>query len=210
METGPGATLLIRGGPNSGVTVQLSAHPVILGRRSDNDVVIDETTVSRRHSLIMESPDGFVLRDFNTTNGTFVNRIKIGQTEYPLRHGDQISLGGSEVTLVFRMEGPSTQPVDTDAIREGTPEPGQAKVLSAADATLNPVDAALLSLLASRKGTVVSRSEILETLWPGGVQSPESSMELDESAVRLRTQLTQDPGNDAKLVTVGSFGYVLI
>jgi len=94
MADGSGATLLIRGGANSGVTIQLAGHAVTIGRRSDNDVVIDETTISRRHSLIMEAPDGFILRDLNTTNGTFVNRIKIGQTDYPLRHGDQISLGG--------------------------------------------------------------------------------------------------------------------
>ena len=210
MEAGSGATLLIRGGPNSGVTIQLSGHAVTIGRRSDNDVVIDETTVSRRHSLVMEAADGFVLRDLNTTNGTFVNRIKIGQTEYPLRHGDQISLGGSEVTLVFRLEGPRTRPVDTDRLRERAPAPGQAKVLGADDATLNPVDAALLSLLASQKGTVISRSEILEALWPDAGEVPERSRELDEAAARLRSQLTQDPGNDAKLVTVGAFGYVLI
>ena len=210
METGSGATLLIRGGPNSGVTVKLSGHAVTISRRSDNDVVIDETTVSRRHSLIMEAADGFSLRDLNTTNGTFVNRVKIGQSEYPLRHGDQIGVGGSEVTLVFRLEGPRTRPVDTDSIRERTPPPDEAKVLGADEATLNPVDVALLSLLASQKSTVVGRSEIFEALWPNAGQGPERSRELDEAAARLRSQLAQDPGNDAKLVTVGTFGYMLI
>ena len=210
MGTGSGATLLIRGGPNSGVTIHLSGHPVTMGRRSDNDVVIDETTVSRRHSLIMESPDGFTVRDLNTTNGTFVNRSKIGQVEYPLRHGDQINLGGSEVTLVFRMEGPRTRPVDRDATHESTPRSGQAKAQPAPDASLNPIDAALLSLLASRKGTVVSRSEILEMLWPDDGQDPDRSRELHEAAARLRSHLAQDPDNDAKLVSVGALGYVLI
>ncbi len=210
MEAGSGATLLIRGGPNSGVTVRLSGHAVTVGRRSDNDVVIDETTVSRRHSLIMESADGFIVRDLNTTNGTFVNRNKIGQAEYPLGHGDQISLGGSEVTLVFRFEGPRTSPVDTDGIRDRTPAPGQARVMDAADATLNSVDASLLSLLAARKGTVISRSEMIEALWPGSAQEPGRSGELDAAAARLRAHLAQDPGNDAKLVAVGAFGYVLI
>jgi hypothetical protein len=210
MEAGSGATLLIRGGPNSGVTIRLSGHAVTIGRRSDNDVVIDETTVSRRHSLIMEAPDGFILRDLNTTNGTFVNRIKIGQAEHPLRHADQISLGGSGVTLVFRLEGPRTRPVDTDGIPQRTPAPGEAKVLGGDDATMNPVDVKLLSLLAAQKGTVVSRSEILEALWPDAGQVPDRSHELDEAASRLRSQLAQDPDNETKLVTVGAFGYVLI
>ncbi len=41
------------------------------------------------------------MRDLNTTNGTFIERNRIGQNERLLEHGDQIKLGGSEVTLVF-------------------------------------------------------------------------------------------------------------
>jgi len=42
---------------------------------------VDETTVSRRFSFILDTPRGFVLRDLNTTNGTFINRNRIGQNE---------------------------------------------------------------------------------------------------------------------------------
>ena len=86
-----------------------------MGRRSDNDIVVDETTVSRRHSLIMETPDGYVVRDLNTTNGTFVNQNWLDQSERILHHGDQIRLGGSEVTIMFRQEGPRTMTMTTAA-----------------------------------------------------------------------------------------------
>jgi len=88
--------------------------------------------------------------------------------------------------------------------------PGQANVLGGEEATLNPVDIAFLSLLAAQRGTVMSRSELLKALWPDAVQDPGSSRELDEAAARPRSQLTQDPANETKLVTVGAFGYVLI
>ena len=119
---------MVRGGPNSGMTIPLTASPVTLGRRSDNDVVVDETTVSRRHALIMESPDGYVVRDLSTTNGTYVNLDKIGHGERLLNNGDRIRLAGSKVTFIFRSEGsgtirmtrnsPPTGMVDMSELRE--------------------------------------------------------------------------------------------
>ena len=48
------AHLLIQGGSNHGMTVPLSEVPLILGRGPDNDLDIDQDTVSRRHALILE------------------------------------------------------------------------------------------------------------------------------------------------------------
>jgi pSer/pThr/pTyr-binding forkhead associated (FHA) protein len=86
----------------------LAGPPITLDRRADNDIFVDETTVSRRHALIMETPAGFVLRDLNSTNGTFLNRDKVDTTERVLKHGDRIQLAGSETVFVFRQEGPAT------------------------------------------------------------------------------------------------------
>ena len=112
VEVGAAATLLVRGSPNNGVIIKLTGRPITLDRRQDNDVLIDETTVSRRHSFILDTPGGFVLRDLNTTNGTFINRNRIGQNERLLEHGDQIKLGESEVTLVFQQDAPGTVVVE--------------------------------------------------------------------------------------------------
>lgn len=78
---------MVQGGSNSGIIIPLSGRPITMGRRSDNDVVVDETTVSRRHALILEGPDGFLLRDLSTTNGTYVNRDRIGHGEHRLHQG---------------------------------------------------------------------------------------------------------------------------
>ena len=59
VEVGAAATLLVSGGPNNSVIIKLTGRPITLGRRQDNDVVIDETTVSRQHSLILDTPGGF-------------------------------------------------------------------------------------------------------------------------------------------------------
>ena len=62
--------------------------------------------------LSCDTPGGFVLRDLNTTNGTFIKRNRIGQNERLLEHGYQIKLGRSEVTLVFQQDAPGTVVVE--------------------------------------------------------------------------------------------------
>jgi hypothetical protein len=116
------ATLLIQGGPNSGTTLPLFHRPVTLGRQPDNDLVVDDTSVSRRHALIMETPQGFAVRDLNTMNGTFINRGKIGEGENLLEHGDRIRLAASDVTFIFRHEG---SPTITMGQPSPTPSPGK-------------------------------------------------------------------------------------
>lgn len=52
--------------------------PVTIGRREDNDVVIDNMAVSGHHAIIEEEdPNHYVLADLESLNGTFVNEKKI-------------------------------------------------------------------------------------------------------------------------------------
>lgn len=76
----------------------------MLGRGAYNDVVVDHNTVSRRHTLIVETPAGFILRDLNTEDGTFVNGEKVTALSHLLAHGDRIRLASSEESFVFRLE----------------------------------------------------------------------------------------------------------
>ena len=134
------ASLMIQGGTDSGVIIPLSGRPITMGRRSDNDVVVDETTVSRRHALILEGPDGFFLRDLSTTNGTYVNRNRVGHEELRLNHGDRIRLAGSEVVFVFRQEGPSTVRMSTETATIGM---FRAAAASDVESVQSPDDSAL-------------------------------------------------------------------
>ena len=162
---------MVQGGPNGGMTIPLSGEPITLGRRSDNDVVVDEKSVSRKHALILGTPGGFVLRDLNSTNGTYVEGGRIGQGEYTLRHGDRIRLGGSGVTFVFRREGSATivlstePPIGGDVGQAG---PGATGHVMPAKSEPQPADrdSDLLRLLESKMGAVVSRDEIAREVWP--------------------------------------------
>lgn len=64
---------------------------VTLGRLSDNDIPVPDSTVSRYHAEIVKIGDGYVLRDLDSKNGTFVNSERI--LESFLKDGDEIWLG---------------------------------------------------------------------------------------------------------------------
>jgi hypothetical protein len=95
------ANLVVVGGPNDGVVFPIPNDGLTLGRLSDNDVVIDDSWVSRRHAEIISSHDSYVLRDLGSSNGTFLTDRLIDASDYGLRDGDHIRLGQSEVQLVF-------------------------------------------------------------------------------------------------------------
>ena len=211
VEVDAHASLLVRGGPNNGVVIDLTDRPITLGRRQDNDVVVDETTVSRRHSMILDTPGGFVLRDLNTTNGTYINRTRIGQNEHVLHHGDQIKLGASNVTLVFQQDAPRTVMVES----ANTPPQGiyiseETPSSEVADGELQEAESALMTALATRKGVVVSREELVDEIWPDGTGNLDDATTLDVVVARLRAKLEMDPENKVSLVTVGGFGFVLL
>jgi len=69
--------------------------PQLIGRTTDSDLVVNDTNVSRRHVELRHAPEGFVLRDLKSTNGTKVNGARV--TERLLADGDEISVGNTSM-----------------------------------------------------------------------------------------------------------------
>lgn len=74
-------------------------NTVTIGREPSCDVVINHRTVSKTHaSISVNSKNNYVLKDLNSTNGTYVNGLKIiGQSEIDLK--DKIFIGRHEISL---------------------------------------------------------------------------------------------------------------
>jgi pSer/pThr/pTyr-binding forkhead associated (FHA) protein len=70
-----------------------------IGRREDNDVMIDDPAVSGHHAKIDSLGDRFVLIDLKSKNGTFVNEQLIDS--HWLKDGDIINIGGHTLILEF-------------------------------------------------------------------------------------------------------------
>lgn len=73
----------------------LEGQLVKVGRATDNDLLIDDRRVSRRHAELVQANGQWVIRDLGSTNGTAVNGRLV--RESGLHDGDRISLGGFEV-----------------------------------------------------------------------------------------------------------------
>jgi hypothetical protein len=73
----------------TGKTVALSRRATRIGRDPDNDVVIAERQVSGHHAEIECRQGRFYLRDLQSTNGTWINEIRV-RVETPLETGDVI------------------------------------------------------------------------------------------------------------------------
>mgnify|MGYP001316399633 FL=1 len=73
-----------------------------LGRRKENDLVIDDLRVSRNHAQLRFSNGRYLLFDLNSTGGTFVNQLRVSQ--HTLIPGDVISLAG--YSLIFGQDKP--------------------------------------------------------------------------------------------------------
>ena len=82
---------------------------LVVGRSTDNGLVIKDTAASRRHLEILNSDDGYVCRDLDSRNGTLVNGAQTKVCE--LNDGDQILIG--ETVLRFEV-GAGKAPASTD------------------------------------------------------------------------------------------------
>jgi hypothetical protein len=100
------ARLLVSSGGQLVAEIALNQPRMVLGRDQSCDISLNSSFVSRYQSLFMETDDGWVLIDLNSTNGCFVNGRKI--VEHRLRDGDLISVGHHQI----RFAGTSAEPMD--------------------------------------------------------------------------------------------------
>jgi pSer/pThr/pTyr-binding forkhead associated (FHA) protein len=88
------AGVRVRGDRDEPVDVTLLRTPggrLRIGRQPDNDMVLDDPLISRRHAELRQTPQGWQLVDLNSSNGTFVNGRPVSSAT--LVPGDVIGLG---------------------------------------------------------------------------------------------------------------------
>ena len=76
-------------------------HEYTIGRDPGNHIHLDTENVSRFHAVLRVSYDGCILEDKSSTNGTFVNGIRVGKTGLlTLSIGDRVRFGDQDFILV--------------------------------------------------------------------------------------------------------------
>ena len=88
--------LLILKGAGIGARYLLDAAQTKLGRDMNNEIVLDDITVSRSHALITKS-NGYRLKDLGSLNGSYVNAVAVKDSV--INPGDEVQIGKYHLTL---------------------------------------------------------------------------------------------------------------
>jgi adenylate cyclase len=130
--------------PEGQQVAELQAHNT-LGRLPSNTIQLLDRIVSKEHCVIELRGDCFVLRDFGSLNGTFVNNERV-MGERMLRHGDEISLGSTRARFDEGKHPPVEPPIPIvpfapmQSTAWGNNESGTSQVNSGTPTTLNSLE----------------------------------------------------------------------
>jgi transcriptional regulator with GAF, ATPase, and Fis domain len=75
--------LTVVSGPDTGLARDFEAHAICVGARRGADLVLTDGKVSRTHFEIRLDPQGYRLRDLESTNGTFVSGLRVTDVYVP-------------------------------------------------------------------------------------------------------------------------------
>jgi len=92
--------LVVVSGRHRGHRIPLQLDVLRIGRDRACEIALDDEAASRVHSEIVRRGTQYVLRDLQSTNGTYLNDAKV--TESPLQNGDRIGVG--DTVLLLQME----------------------------------------------------------------------------------------------------------
>lgn len=80
------------------LTLPRGERTFVIGRAPDCDLRLADSTVSWRHAALRPGPDGWMLADLSSTNGTHVNGWAAG-TGFTVRPGDRVRFGTAEFLI---------------------------------------------------------------------------------------------------------------
>jgi len=106
-----GLRLIAEGGPYDGREFNLPPGGLKVGRATDNDLVLDDPSLSRHHAQVNRPGGKLEVEDLGSSNGTFVNGRRVGKS--PIGPGDVVRFGD----LTFRLEG--GEPGSTRSVEPG-------------------------------------------------------------------------------------------
>lgn len=87
----------------------------IIGRRNTKEVAfaINDGSISSKHARLVRTPEGFVIEDLGSRNGTFVNGEKVGEKRV-LNDGDLIRLGKVIMTFNVAKQNKTSDPTQPE------------------------------------------------------------------------------------------------
>jgi DNA-binding winged helix-turn-helix (wHTH) protein len=183
--------LVAQEGPLKGQRWQLS-QTLVLGRESSCDVVVADRQISRYHARLTPTPEGVILEDLGSKNGTHHNGTLL-TAPVVLQDGDLVSIAMAQQFLFLisdatmpLLDGPLPQHarlmMDQKSRRVWVNQQQLVPPLSAQQFKL-------LWLLYENEGQVVSRPDLVAKVWGDEQSAGVSDQALDALIRRLRDRL---------------------
>ena len=183
-------------------------HTLMVGREATCDVVISDRQVSRLHARFTPSPEGVILEDLGSKNGTHHNGNPLS-APVMLQDGDAVQISFVQEFLFFTSDA-------TVPLTEGMGKPGRLVMeLKSRRVWVNqlllgpPLSAQqfkLLWLLYENPGQVISRSDLVSEVWGEDQAAGVSDQALDALIRRLRDRLNAMDAEHQYIDTVRGHG----
>lgn len=97
-EQGEARILVITSGSSAGQQIELPEEQLTIGRSSDSGLVIRDDFTSTHHARLLHWPDGWVIQDLDSTNGTFLDGERV-QLPTPVPLGATVKIGTTTFEL---------------------------------------------------------------------------------------------------------------
>jgi len=106
-------------GPNQGKVLEIKLSQFVVGRDPQCNLRPASPMISKRHCAILQREAKAFVRDFDSTNGTFVNNEQV-KGEVELNNGDQLKIGPLLFTVLLEMSTPVNRPTPPPPTRAAT------------------------------------------------------------------------------------------
>ncbi len=157
-------SLVVSQGVHQGKTIPIPIAQFLIGRDETCQLRPSSPAISKRHCAILTKLGKVFLRDFGSTNGTFVNDQQVSG-EVEVKNDDKIKVGPLEFVLLLEKTGTTPpMPKPDAAVSRNTPppkdEPTKEQTVSGASSAAEPdADQIAAMLLATDDGPAGPLSE---------------------------------------------------
>lgn len=125
---------------------------VTIGRGKNNDIDLNDETVSRNHATILETKAGYLLTDLGSFNGTQLNDVSIQSAI--LNHEDLIKIGLNKLTFLTTKKPEPSLTESLILVPETDEEEGSQKIIQRSSQSIHPDSGELLVSVDSMKRIV--------------------------------------------------------
>ena len=137
-----GGTFLVIKGPDRGEQIRLGDQPVTFGSAPSCDLVLSDTTVSRRHAMAVLEGDEVLVRDLGSTNGTSIQGSRF--KELAVSFGAEIKVGRTVIKFLPEEEVVEPDEAESDHFGQLVGRDAKMRRLFALLSDISPNDATVL------------------------------------------------------------------